>query len=260
MTWHPKERGSTRRDFLMRSGGAALGLSGAGSLLAACGNSTTPTASTSSQGKPVGPGGLPLARPDNPVNASPLGGSDQVGLEAGDRRNVHRLQLSGLPVQEAPERVLREVRRHAAVHPVRQHRHRHSEAGRWDSAARRHGDDPDHLDQAVAGHLIKPLNLDYIPNLQQNIWPELVDPFYDKGSAVHRPLHALCDRHPLAHRSRQRGHRRYEATLGHLLAGPGVLGQGLHADGGPGDHRGGPAAQGGHRHQHRGPEADQSSG
>ena len=67
MTLHPKERGATRRDFLIRSGGAALGLSGAGSLLAACGNSTTPTASTNSQGKPAGPGGLPLARPDNPV-------------------------------------------------------------------------------------------------------------------------------------------------------------------------------------------------
>jgi spermidine/putrescine transport system substrate-binding protein len=41
---------------------------------------------------------------------------------------------------------------------------------------------PDHLDQVVAGKLIKPLNLDYIPNLQKNIWPELVDPFYDGGS------------------------------------------------------------------------------
>ena len=41
---------------------------------------------------------------------------------------------------------------------------------------------PDHLDQVVAGQLIKPLNLDYIPNLKKNIWPELVDPFYDCGS------------------------------------------------------------------------------
>ena len=30
---------------------------------------------------------------------------------------------------------------------------------------------PDHLDQVVAGKLIKPLNLDYIPNLKKNIWP-----------------------------------------------------------------------------------------
>src|SRR5450432_3531903 len=65
MTFHPKERrGQTRRDLLARAGGTALGLSGAGSLLAACANSTTPTgASTGASGQPVGPGGLPLARP-----------------------------------------------------------------------------------------------------------------------------------------------------------------------------------------------------
>ena len=34
----------------------------------------------------------------------------------------------------------------------------------------------------MAGKLIKPLNLDYIPNLQKNIWPELVSPFYDVDS------------------------------------------------------------------------------
>ena len=67
MTLHPKERGATRRDFLIRSGGAALGLSGAGSLLAACSNSTTPGGKHQRPGQPVGPGGLPLARPDKPV-------------------------------------------------------------------------------------------------------------------------------------------------------------------------------------------------
>ena len=41
---------------------------------------------------------------------------------------------------------------------------------------------PDTLDIGVAGKLVKPLNLDYIPNLQKNVWPQLVDPFYDVGS------------------------------------------------------------------------------
>src|SRR5438477_3520273 len=70
MTWHPKERrGHTRRDLIARAGGAALGLSGAGSLLAACSNSTSTDTSGSSGGTkgPVGPGGLPLARPDKRV-------------------------------------------------------------------------------------------------------------------------------------------------------------------------------------------------
>ena len=68
---HPKERRSlaaTRREFLARTGGAAFALSGASGLLAACSNSTTTAGSTvNSAGQAVGPGGLPLARPDNPV-------------------------------------------------------------------------------------------------------------------------------------------------------------------------------------------------
>ena len=45
---------------------------------------------------------------------------------------------------------------------------------------------PDNLDQVVAGKLIKPLNLDYIPNLKKNVWPQLVSPFYDSELALHR--------------------------------------------------------------------------
>ena len=83
MTLHPKERGATRRDFLIRSGGAALGLSGAGTLLAACGNSTTPSggAGTGSRGEPVGPGGLPLARPDRRVTLPMWEDPIESGLE-----------------------------------------------------------------------------------------------------------------------------------------------------------------------------------
>jgi hypothetical protein len=67
---HPKERrlAATRRDFLMRSGGGALALSGAGALLAACSNSTSSgNSAASSGGAPLGPLGVPLARPDQRV-------------------------------------------------------------------------------------------------------------------------------------------------------------------------------------------------
>lgn len=40
----------------------------------------------------------------------------------------------------------------------------------------------DQLGKLVAAKLIQPLNLLYVPNLQANVWPELVDPWYDKGS------------------------------------------------------------------------------
>ena len=48
MTHHPKERPNplSRRSFLLRGAGAAVALSGAGPLLAACGNSTNVPEST----------------------------------------------------------------------------------------------------------------------------------------------------------------------------------------------------------------------
>jgi spermidine/putrescine transport system substrate-binding protein len=40
----------------------------------------------------------------------------------------------------------------------------------------------DLIGKFVAAKLLQPLNLSYIPNLQANVWPELADPYYDKGS------------------------------------------------------------------------------
>ena len=40
----------------------------------------------------------------------------------------------------------------------------------------------DQLGKLVAAKLLKPLNRSYLPNLEKNIWPELTDPFYDRGS------------------------------------------------------------------------------
>jgi len=34
----------------------------------------------------------------------------------------------------------------------------------------------------VSRKLLRPLNHDYLPNLPANVWPELADPFYDKGA------------------------------------------------------------------------------
>ena len=182
MTWHPKERGSTRRDFLMRSGGAALGLSSAGSLLAACSNSTAASGPTSSNGHLVGPGGLPLARPDNPVKLPLWEDPIKSGLqpETGGTFTVYNYPAYMY------KKLLNEFCAQYNVTP------QYTPFDNIATGIQKLADGtvqpdvmemtPDHLDQAVAGKLIKPLNLDYIPNLQKNIWPGLVDPFYDLGS------------------------------------------------------------------------------
>ena len=45
----------------------------------------------------------------------------------------------------------------------------------------------DELPKYVAGKLLQPLNHDYLPNLEKNVWPELADPFYDRGSRYTTP-------------------------------------------------------------------------
>jgi spermidine/putrescine transport system substrate-binding protein len=40
---------------------------------------------------------------------------------------------------------------------------------------------------AVAAQFLQPLNHDYLPNLDANIWPQLADPYYDKGSRYSVP-------------------------------------------------------------------------
>jgi spermidine/putrescine transport system substrate-binding protein len=40
----------------------------------------------------------------------------------------------------------------------------------------------ENIPKLIAGKLLQPLNRDYTPNLEANIWPRLVDPYYDQGS------------------------------------------------------------------------------
>jgi spermidine/putrescine transport system substrate-binding protein len=184
MTLHPKERkgGLSRRDFLLRSAGAATILSGAGGVLAACASETTAEAPTGTSGELLGPGGLPIARPDKRVTMPLWEDPIESGLEpeTGGTFTVYNYpaylykkllkefgQKYGVDVQyTAFDNISSGIQRLAsgAVTPDVMEM------------------TPDNLSRAVAGKLIKPLNLDYIPNLATNVWPDLVSPFYDVDS------------------------------------------------------------------------------
>jgi spermidine/putrescine transport system substrate-binding protein len=184
MTHHPKERygALSRRDFLLRSAAAATVLSGSGSLLAACSSETTPEATTGASGEPAGPGGLPLARPDKRVTMPLWEDPIESGLEpeTGGTFTVYNYpaylykkllkefgEKYGVETQYTPfDNISSGIQRLAsgAVKPDVMEM------------------TPDNLSRAVAGELIKPLNLDYIPNLQKNVYPDLVSPFYDVDS------------------------------------------------------------------------------
>jgi spermidine/putrescine transport system substrate-binding protein len=187
---HPKERrlAATRRDFLMRSGGGALALSGAGALLAACSNSTSSgNSAASSGGAPLGPLGVPLARPDQRVTLPRYEDPIASGMqpETGGDFNVFNYPDYINPA------LLKAFGKKYGVN-VKLTPYDDINSGITKLASGTVQPDvtemtPDNLARVVAAKLIKPLNLDYIPNLSANVWPQLVDPFYDAGSRYSVP-------------------------------------------------------------------------
>jgi spermidine/putrescine transport system substrate-binding protein len=192
---HPKESGINRRQLLRRSAVTAVGLSAAGAL-AGCENTTTPIGAADAAGdvssaaaklvvaKPLGPAGLPLPRPDNSVtwaitdDNKPI--ADGVKPEAGplriynyadyvDPATVKKFQQKfGTKVQVATYNSSDEAIAKVA-----------SGAVSFDLIMGLSGSNVVDL---IARKLIKPLNHSYLPNLEKNIWPELADPFYDRGA------------------------------------------------------------------------------
>jgi spermidine/putrescine transport system substrate-binding protein len=184
MARHPKDRYGefSRRDFLIRAAGAATALSGAGGILAGCSSSTTPAETTGKKGEPLGPGGLPLARPDRRVTLPLYEDPIESGLEP---ETGGTFTIFNYPAYFY-KKLLKDFGRKYNVE-VQYTGFDNIASGIQRLASGAVQPDvmemtPDNLDLAVAGKLIKPINLDYVPNLKKNVWPELVDPFYDGGS------------------------------------------------------------------------------
>jgi len=155
--------------------------------LAACGNQgTTPTASSAAgsggSSTPLGPGGIPLARRTNPVTL-PLYDdnaaiADGLSAETGGTLNIYNWadylypslakqfgKKYGVDVKistfNSMDEAIAKLQTGAVEYDV-------------------FFPTTDRLPQLVAAKLLQPLNMSYIPNLQANVWPEFVSPFYDK--------------------------------------------------------------------------------
>lgn len=181
MVFHPREgrsprrpiRGITRRDFLLRASALGVSLPTLSAILAACGG-----------GDQVGDGvEIAIGTPSSPVS-QPLF-EDVPAIE------------SGLPSEEGPLRIYNwadyispdvlPMAEEALGVPIEVTIFYNEEeafakllSGElsfdvWFPAG-------ESIGKAVAGKLIQPLNHDYLPNLQQYVWPQLVSPFYDQGS------------------------------------------------------------------------------
>ncbi|HET6847882.1 MAG TPA: extracellular solute-binding protein [Gaiellales bacterium] len=181
----PAARVRTRREFLAEGSVSLAALAGAGGLLSACSNSTSAgpsSAGSGAGGQPTGPGGLPLPRPDHPVTLPRWEDPIESGLqpETGGEFIVFNYADYIYP------KILKDFGKKYGVTVRVEPFDNITSAMTILASGSIHPDvmnlTIDHLEQAVAAKLIKPINLDYVPNLKRNVWPSLVSPYYDVGS------------------------------------------------------------------------------
>jgi spermidine/putrescine transport system substrate-binding protein len=173
---HPRERRTTRRQFLFASGGTIAALSGADALLRAA------DAFGSLSGVPIGPGGIPLARRNHPVTL-PLY-SDNGPIDSGLNLEKGPLNVFNWADYINPA-LVKQFQKEFKVQVKITTFENEEEAIAKLTSGQANFDvwfpTVEYLSRAVAGKLIQPLNHSYLPNLK-NVWPSLQNPFYDRHS------------------------------------------------------------------------------
>lgn len=169
---------STRRRFLQRGATAALGLSAA-SVLAACSDTTVP----GGQSPHKAPGGLPLARPDNPVQLPIYPDNPRVpsGLEPedGPLQLYNWAEYINTAVVKSFEKkygVGVEISTFSTIDEA---------IAKLASGAVGYDvfvPTQPYISLLSAGQIVQPLNHTYIPNLRREVWKSLQSPWYDVGS------------------------------------------------------------------------------
>jgi len=199
---HPKDgNGLTRARLLRGAAGATLGVGAVGALTG-CENTTKPLGSGSGptesrfvESKPVGPGGLPLPRPDNAVTWAVTADNQPIldarPVEAGPLKvyNYADYVWSGL-IKRFEKQYSTKVE--LATYDTADQAIAKLASGQvnFDVIIGLTGSNIVNL---IAQQLLQPLNHSYLSNLEQNVWPELQDPFYDRGSRYTVPYVVWSD-------------------------------------------------------------------
>jgi spermidine/putrescine transport system substrate-binding protein len=185
MVYHPREnwdprtrkRVYTRRDFLQRAAVLGITLPVLPSLLAACAQREGSATADLAIGTPASPVQQPFFD-DNPAIESGLvpeaGPLKLYNWE--DYINPEIIPIAeealGVEIEEATylneEEALVKLASGEVLYDV------------WFPTSQR-------VPVAVAAGLIQPLNHDYLPNLNANVWPQLSNPYYDQGSRYSVP-------------------------------------------------------------------------
>ena len=167
-----RPRGLSRRDFLRRAGGAALAVPSLGAILAAC---------AKPGGLPEGTVLVPPARKENPtelpVFQDPI--PTDTPIETGATLQVYNWD------DYMFKRVLREFEEQYGVTVEWTAFNNMEEAISKIRTGQIQADvffpTVDYLARLNEAKLMQPLNHELIPNMEQNVWPQFLDPFYDLG-------------------------------------------------------------------------------
>jgi spermidine/putrescine transport system substrate-binding protein len=174
--------GTNRRTFIRRATAAAVSLSVPGAL-AACGSTAPVAGGSSSNSGDVGPGGLPLARADNPVTLPIY--ADNKAIASGLTPEKGPLELYNWIAYINPQVITNfEKKYHVKVRlstfVTIEEAITKLTSGQvqydvfWPTAG--------YIEELVAGKIVQPINHSYIPNLSANVWTSLQNPWYDQGS------------------------------------------------------------------------------
>ncbi|HYM63057.1 MAG TPA: spermidine/putrescine ABC transporter substrate-binding protein [Gaiellaceae bacterium] len=191
---HPKDRPRlTRGQFVRGAAGAAVSVGVAGTL-AGCENTTTPIGACEDgafaggsplvEAKPAGPGGLPLPRNDNSVTWAIT--DDNPMLPEGGKPEGGTLRLFNYADYLYPGLIKQFEQRYDCKIGVATYNSADEAVAKLSAGTVSFdvilGLSGSNILNLMARQLLQPLNHAYLPNLEKNIWPELADPFYDRGS------------------------------------------------------------------------------
>jgi spermidine/putrescine transport system substrate-binding protein len=202
---HPKDRsGITRRQLARGAAGAVAG-TGIVAGLAACENTTEPVGASAGGPtgaaaklvvqKPTGPAGLPLPRTDNSVTWAIT--DDNKPVKDGRSREQGPLRVYNYADYFDPATLKKFQKQFDTKVEVATYNSADEAIAKLASGSVSFdvivGLSGSNVVDLIAHQLLAPLNHSYLPNLEKNIWPELADPFYDRGSRYTVPYVVWMD-------------------------------------------------------------------
>jgi spermidine/putrescine transport system substrate-binding protein len=201
---HPKDRrGMNRAQLLKGAAGLALGAGVLGSA-SGCANTTTPigaceTGTTGGSSdlvvqKPVGPLGLPLPRPDNSVTWAIT--ADNQPVAPGKKPEGGTLNIYNYADYLWPGLMKKFEHQYKCQVKLATYNSSDEALAKLQSGQVSFdlvlGLSADAIVRLIAQKLMQPLNHYYLTNLH-NIWPDLQDPWYDRGSQYTVPYVVWLD-------------------------------------------------------------------